>query len=154
MPNIVYHVIYCHEGQRFKCKELKLHLSEVCEQLQADPGCMCSEQHCWTRRAATASRWALWGTKIWAASFWWFTVIICFAVLNFNDVTYTTIIPYHPASLLCEVCEGLLATLLKAFITRSEHCVAGLQTVFASQGDGSSIYCHCAAGPCFGLGCT
>lgn len=156
MPNIAYHVIYCHVGQRSKCKELKLHLSAACEQPQAAPGCVLrtalldqGSSHCLEVGTPSASG----GPRLWLPVFCWFTLIICSEVLNFN-ITYTTLIPYHPASFLCEVCEGLVAAIFKASTTRSEHCVPGLQTVFASHDDGSSIYCHSAATLCFGLGCT
>lgn len=152
MPNITYHVMYCHEGQRSKCKELKLRLSEVCEELQAAPGTALLDQES-SRRLEVGTPSVSGGPRFLLPVFWCVTIIICSEVLNFN-VTYTTLVLYCPTSLLCEVCEGLLTAVFQASLPRSERCVPGLQTGFARQDDGSSIYCHCAADPCFALGYT
>lgn len=123
MPNIIYHVIYCHEGQRSKCKELKLRLSEVCEELQAAPGRVLGtalldqeSSHCLEVGTPSVSG----GPRFLLPVFWCVTIIICSEVLNFN-VTYTTLVLYCPTSLLCEVCEGLLTAVFKASLPRSEQ---------------------------------
>lgn len=83
-------IIYCHEGQRSKCRKIKLHLSGLWRAAAA-PGCMLrtallnqESSHCLEVGTPSASE----GLRFWLPVFWWFT-IICFKVLNFN-ISYNT----------------------------------------------------------------
>lgn len=95
---------------------------------------LCSELPCWTRRAATAERWALQlpleGPRVWLI-FWLFTIMICSEMLNFNVTPF--LILYNSTSFQCEAFEDLMAALFKAFIARSQHWVQDCKLIFLGR---------------------
>lgn len=121
MPNIAYHVINCCEGQHSKRKKLKPYLSEVCDQPPAASRHVLStvlldQESSHGSEVGTPS--ALEGPRFWLPVFW-FAIIICSEVWNFN-ATYTTLALYHPTSLLCEVCEGPVITIFNVWLISPE----------------------------------
>lgn len=152
MPIIVYHVLCYHEDNAVNAG------NQNCTCLKSVNSCRQPldtylEQHSWTRRAVTAERWALQlpleGPRVWLL-FWLFTIVICSVVLNFNVTPFWSL--YNSTSFQYEACEGLVAALLKAFISWKWALSTGLQTDFARQDGCCCMYCLCAAAPCFVLG--
>jgi len=95
--------MYCHAGQRSKCKECKLHVSEVFEQPQAAPGCVHraallgqESSHCQEVGFISSG-----GPRFWLPVFWSFTITApCFGLrcTEFEVVSFSTASSVHTCS--------------------------------------------------------